>query len=92
MEGFVHKAFGPDGPGALEGVVVGQGGDHDDPGLRVLLQDDLGGVQAVHTLHDDVNGHKVGVYLGVPGDGVNAPAPASNGNTKGTKVASLIGP
>ncbi len=37
VEGLFHKAPGADGLGPLKGVTVGQGGNHHDPGVRVVF-------------------------------------------------------
>jgi len=63
LDGLVEKAFCSDSLRLVDGVLVVQRGHHDDLCLRVLLQDDLRGLQAVNARHDNVHRHQIRLDL-----------------------------
>ena len=67
-EGLDDVGHGAGGAGALDELGLGEGGEHDD-GAAVLLDDLLGGGDAVHDGHLDVHDAEVGLMLACEADG-----------------------
>ena len=72
VERLYEKVLGARADRLLHEGLLAEGAAHDDPRLRVALEDLADGVDAVHLGHDDVHRHEIRTELHVALDGLRA--------------------